>query len=211
MTQVSDSACASCGVVGSGRFCSACGAPRVAAPCPQCGAALAPGARFCSACGQPATGAPRGVRADPTPWIIAGTALAAVLVAVLVIVARPPAEATVAATAASAGPPGDDGSAPDISGMSARERFDRLYNRVMRAAQTGDEASVARFTPMALMAYGQLDSLDADARYHAAHTGFLEHYGAEMKAARPEYADHRVSVEEFHRQALAARSSRPGT
>jgi hypothetical protein len=183
-----------------------------------------------------------------------------VLVAVLVIVARPPAEAMVAATAASAGPPGDDGSAPDISGMSARERFDRLYNRVMRAAQTGDEASVARFTPMALMAYGQLDSLDADARYHAAllevhsgdiagpsaladtilaqqpghlfgyiirgtvarwqqdaaaldraYAGFLEHYGAEMKAARPEYADHRVSVEEFHRQALAARSSRPGT
>jgi hypothetical protein len=67
---------------------------------------------------------------------------------------------------------------PDISNMSPRERFNRLYNRVMRAAQSGDEATVTRFTPMALMAYGQLDSVDADARYHAAllkvHTGEVE-------------------------------------
>ena len=69
-------------------------------------------------------------------------------------------------------------SPPDISGMSPRERFNRLYNRIMRAAQSGDEASVTRFTPMALMAYAQLDTIDADARYHAAllkvHTGELD-------------------------------------
>ena len=45
----------------------------------------------------------------------------------------------------------------------------------MTAAQSGDEATVVRFTPMALAAYAQLDSIDADARYHAAllkvHTG----------------------------------------
>jgi hypothetical protein len=58
--------------------------------------------------------------------------------------------------------------APDISAMSPRERFNRLYNRVMQAAQSGDEATVARFTPMAFMAYTQLDSTDADARYHMA-------------------------------------------
>jgi hypothetical protein len=67
------------------------------------------------------------------------------------------------------------GRAPDISSMSPRERFDRLFNRVMQAAQAGDEATVSRFTPMALMAYAQLDTVDADARYHAAllqvHTG----------------------------------------
>ena len=61
--------------------------------------------------------------------------------------------------------------------MSPRERFNGLYNRVMRAAQSGDEATVTRFTPMAL-AYAQLDSIDADARYHAAllkvHTGEIE-------------------------------------
>jgi hypothetical protein len=62
--------------------------------------------------------------------------------------------------------------------MSPRERFDRLYNRIMRAAESGDEATVTRFTPMALMAYAQLPDLDADARYHAAllkvHTGDVD-------------------------------------
>jgi hypothetical protein len=52
--------------------------------------------------------------------------------------------------------------------MSPRERFDRLYNRVMRAAEQGDSATVTRFSPMAFLAYQQLDSVDADERYHAA-------------------------------------------
>ena len=60
------------------------------------------------------------------------------------------------------------GAAPDISQMSPRERFDRLFNRIMEAAQRGDSAQVLRFTPMALGAYTQLDTVDADARYHAA-------------------------------------------
>jgi hypothetical protein len=68
-----------------------------------------------------------------------------------------------------------DGSPPDLSQMSPRERFDRLYNRVMQASEGGDTATVSRFMPMALAAYGMLDSIDADARYHAAmlrlHTG----------------------------------------
>ncbi|HEU4699759.1 MAG TPA: hypothetical protein VFS40_11295 [Gemmatimonadales bacterium] len=64
------------------------------------------------------------------------------------------------------GAPG--GAPPDISAMSPRERFDRLYNRVMTAAEKGDQATAERFMPMALMAYGQLDSVDGDARFHAA-------------------------------------------
>jgi hypothetical protein len=59
------------------------------------------------------------------------------------------------------------GPAPDISQLSPRERFDRLYNRIMQASEAGDTAQVARFTPMALGAYAQLDTFDADARYHA--------------------------------------------
>jgi hypothetical protein len=58
--------------------------------------------------------------------------------------------------------------APDISQLSPKERFDRLYNRVMQAAQSGDQATMSRFMPMALGAYEMLDSADADARYHAA-------------------------------------------
>ena len=52
--------------------------------------------------------------------------------------------------------------------MTPRERFDRLFNRIMQAAEQGDSTEVQRFTPMALGAYQQLDSLDIDARYHAA-------------------------------------------
>ena len=52
--------------------------------------------------------------------------------------------------------------------MSPRERFDRLFNRVMQAAEAGDSSTVEQFTPMALGAYQQLDSVDVDARYHAA-------------------------------------------
>ena len=52
--------------------------------------------------------------------------------------------------------------------MTPRERFDRLFNRVMQAAEQRDTAQVERFTPMALGAYAQLDSIDTDARYHAA-------------------------------------------
>jgi len=60
------------------------------------------------------------------------------------------------------------GPAPDISQLSPRERFDRLYNRIVQATEQGDAAQAQRFTPMALGAYAQLDSFDADARYHAA-------------------------------------------
>jgi hypothetical protein len=85
------------------------------------------------------------------------------------VVSKRPAPATPEmANVGSAGPGGAAGPAPDISRMSPRERFDRLFNRIMQAAEQGDSAQVTRFTPMALGAYNQLDSIDADARYHAA-------------------------------------------
>ena len=67
---------------------------------------------------------------------------------------------------ANAGTPSER--APDISAMSPRERFDRLFNRIMQAAERGESDQVERFTPMALGAYQQLDARDIDARYHAA-------------------------------------------
>jgi hypothetical protein len=152
--------------------------------------------------------------------------------------------ATVASQAAA--PP------PDISNLTPRERFDRLYNRVMAAAESGDQATVTQFTPMAVMAYSQLDSVDADARFHLAllniHTGdatvvealadtilqetpghlfaymirgararfgqdattlkqayadFLGHYETELAKARPEYSEHKRSVDDFYRAAQA--------
>jgi hypothetical protein len=82
--------------------------------------------------------------------------------------------------------------APDISQLSPKERFDRLYNRVMQAAQSGDQATMSRFMPMALSAYEMLDSVDADARYHAAllrvHSGDVQGsraLGDSILAAQP--------------------------
>ena len=72
---------------------------------------------------------------------------------------------------ANPGAPASDrpgGAAPDISRMSARERFDRLYDRIMLAVERGDSATVTGFAPMALGAYAQLDTIDTDARYHVA-------------------------------------------
>lgn len=60
------------------------------------------------------------------------------------------------------------GPIPDISNLSPRERFDRLYDRVMRASSSGDAATVTQFAPMAVSAYGMLDSVDIDARYDVA-------------------------------------------
>jgi hypothetical protein len=71
-------------------------------------------------------------------------------------------------TGAAGGDRPEAGPAPDISALSPQERFDRLFNRIMQAAERGDSVEVERFTPMALGAYQQLDSRDADARYHAA-------------------------------------------
>lgn len=190
--------------------------------------------------------------------MVAGAALVGLLGVLLFTMARTASTPSAAAEPAAAAEGG--GGAPDNSDMSPRERFDRLYNRVMRATQAGDEAGMSRFTPMALMAYSQLDSLDADARYHAAllevhsgdmagptaladtllaqdpghlfgymirgtvarwrkdaaglsraYAGFLEHYAAELKATRPEYADHKTSVEEFRQAALQVKRAAAGT
>jgi hypothetical protein len=194
----------------------------------------------------------KAVSRDRTPRLVAGGALVGLLAVLLVMLSREsPRPAVAEAVDAPAEAP------PDISNMSPQERFNRLYNRVMQAAPSGDEATVTRCTPMALMAYAQLDTIDADARYHAAllkvhtgdveasraladtiltknpghlfgyiiqgtvarfrkdekaidraYSGFLKHYDGEMKAGRPEYQEHRTSLEDFHKAALEAGGGR---
>jgi hypothetical protein len=101
-----------------------------------------------------------------------GAGLMAVLAGLVLWLSRgatPPQAAEPAASESVAGPLAAGSTAPpDISNMTPRERFDRLYNRIMKSAESGDENGVAQFTPMALMAYQQLDTIDADARFHAA-------------------------------------------
>jgi hypothetical protein len=254
-TSAQASSCRSCGATTAGNFCSACGAARQPAACAGCGAALSDSARFCSSCGRPRAQSPGRSSDERTPWLVAGAALAGLLAVLLVLLSRDagPAVAASAVATAARTPVEEAGAPPDISNLAPRERFDRLYNRVMRAEQSGDDATVARFTPMALLAFAQLDTLDADARYHAAllqmHTGdvagpaaqadtilrqnprhlfgyvirgilarwtrddramakayagFLQHVEAELAAGRPEYEEHRSSIEQFRQAAVAA-------
>jgi hypothetical protein len=116
------------------------------------------------------------------PWLVAGFLVIAGLTYIAYLginrnsppeVARMP-NAGNAAPGAPAGDPGEAepalpaGAPPDISSMSATERFNRLFDRVMRAASAGDSAQARQFTPMAILAYGMLDTVTADLRYHAA-------------------------------------------
>ncbi len=164
--------CPACGASASGKFCSACGASLEPRSCVRCRAALGAQARFCHRCGHPVGAGVAGDRSDRSAWIVAGT-LSALLVGVIVynVVTQEPAP-RIPDMANAGASTGDTtaraGGAPDISQLTPRERFDRLFNRIMQAAEQGDTAQVRRFTPMALGAYAQLDTIDVDARYHAA-------------------------------------------
>jgi len=132
--------------------------------CAQCGTGLSAGAAFCPSCGAPAGAA----AAAPSPnraWVAGAIVTTLSVLAIVWVLARPSASPVPAAPPSAEG---FAGPAPDISTMSAREGFDRLFNRVMVAAEQGDTAAVARFAAHALGAYAQLDSVDLDARYHAA-------------------------------------------
>ncbi|MGE5230758.1 MAG: zinc ribbon domain-containing protein [Deltaproteobacteria bacterium] len=173
-------ACPACGADASGKFCGRCGASLAPRRCAHCSAELSARARFCHRCGHPVgPGAARvpaaaASRPEQTAWIVAG-ALVFLLVGAIVWRVERGTAAPVVPDMANPGA-GDapfaggqpTGPAPDISNMSPRERFDRLFNRVMSAAERGDSGTVITFTPMALGAYSQLDTVDTDARYHAA-------------------------------------------
>lgn len=185
MTEAQARTCPSCGAATTGAFCSACGARVGPRACTACQAPLSPQARFCHRCGQPATAARvpgAGVpSSERTAWYVAAAAVTLLLALIVfkVVRDRPAAATPDMANAGNAGPgavPGTadaggalpTGRAPDISNLSPAERFLRLNNRVMDAAARADSATVVNFTPMALGAYAQLDSVTNDERYHAA-------------------------------------------
>ena len=137
--------------------------------CPAC--ATPSTGRFCANCGR-AVGTPAGPDAalegrERRAWRIAAGAAVVVLVILGVTVLRERSGAAATEPAATA-PAAPEGTPPDLSSMTPRERFDRLYKRVMGAAESGDTVTVTRFAPMVFAAYQQLDTVDADARYHAA-------------------------------------------
>ena len=152
--------CPVCRADASGKFCDSCGGTLTSQQCPHCGADVKAGARFCQLCGR-GVGASAGRRAA-LPWIVAGTMVAA-LAAVLLfrLTTRAQSGGANAAEGVTSG-----AATTDISNMSPGERADRLYNRVMAAAERGDSSEMNFFGPMALQAYDLLGGLDTDARYH---------------------------------------------
>ena len=179
--------CPACGAESTGKFCSTCGAPLGGAACAKCGATLSARARFCPECGAPAG---RGaVAAQPliapnqrAAWIVAGVCVVALLVTIVVVVARKPtaAQGEAGAPPAGAGAP----ATTDLSQMSPAEQATRLFDRVMRAQESGDTAQVTFFAPMAVQAYQMLGgNLDPDARLHV---GLLQLAAKNPAGARAE-------------------------
>lgn len=164
-------ASSSCGATATDQFCITCGVPLAGATrfCPRLGSAVPTPTQTAGGL-RPVTPG----HDSRTPWIVA-LSLSIIAAAGVIYAAigrdglpsggpigTPPALAAASAAAA--------GRAPDISGMTPREQFARLNDRVMAAAESGDTATVINFWPMAFGAYQQLtpDARDIDARYHMA-------------------------------------------
>lgn len=162
--------CASCGADASGKFCASCGAPLEGAACALCRSPLTPGAKFCHRCGSPAGAAvrvaerPSGVN-TAIPWAVAAIALLALIaLAAGQRFSRAPQTGGEVTTPMGA-PIQSSGRAPDISQLTPAERAERLYDRIMGAAERGRADTVQFFMPMALQAYQALGPLNIDQRY----------------------------------------------
>lgn len=142
--------------------------------CPVCGAANPLRAKFCGECGAPTRAAattPAGAaggRSAVLPWFVAGCFVIALQTAIIVVSLHRAGDAVpdAVASANSAAPVASRGAAPDISNLTPREAADRLYERIARAAESGDTGQVTFFSPMAENAYANAAPLDADGHLH---------------------------------------------
>jgi len=160
--------------------------------CPRCSQPVAEGSRFCASCGAQLAQQP----ASPAnlvryaPWILTGVLG---LLLVLLVARRSPAPTAEGPTPAAT----PQGAPPDISNMTPAQRFERLYQRIITAAQSGDQNTVTQFMPMATAAFGMLDTVTVDARYHMAmlelHVGDMNAAQAQADTIRKGDADHLFS------------------
>ena len=159
--------CPKCGAAATGRYCNQCGSALGPPICAACQAELGPGARFCHRCGRAVMGAGHG----RTPWIVAWSIIAVTIAVIVWYVVRvqptapAPQMANNGATEATGARAAPGATPPDISQMTPRQRFDRLYDRIVQALEQNDSTTVIRFSPMAFAAYAQLDRVDALARF----------------------------------------------
>lgn len=176
--------CPSCQTESSGAFCPECGTP-LKATCRACNGTLVPGARFCTHCGEPARAGTSNL-----PWYIAGAALVALIVVIILPSMRSGGRGAGAQVAAAMPAPeaGDMGAAgtaaegapPPLTG-SPREQADRLFNHIMQLKESGDSSRASFFLPMGIQAYQMAGTLDDDGLYHLS---LLENMQGDAAAAR---------------------------
>ncbi len=173
-------ACPQCGALTVGRFCSECGSSVSDAKCPNCSASLTAGVRFCANCGATVGSSRR--RWAGFPWVITGVTVVAMIVIAIVFGRSPslPAGGQTAAPTSGAPPDARGTEAVDFANLTPRQRADQFFDHIMRADERGDTAQVMVFRPMALAAYGELDELDGDARFHV---GLIEALSGGLDAA----------------------------
>ena len=131
------------------RRCAECGTRSEGAFCEQCGTALG---------GRPG---------DRRAWLVASLLALAAVAAVVVTVLRGTPQPPAPEMANAGGRPAGVVPLPELSSLGPDERFARLFDRLMRAGAEWDSATVASLAPLAAQAYAELDSVNADTRFHA--------------------------------------------
>lgn len=213
--------CPQCGSEEGGKFCSRCGTlmkARARTQCAKCGSGLESGALFCAECGTPTGHRPSKGAVAYLPWILSAAALAAFAVALTLFIQgqtsqrigdMPPTGALPVAErvnpdgtpigGSTAGPGG-----VDLASMSPRQAADRLFDRVMRVDEAGNEAEAQQFATMAIQAYGMVppEEMDADGMFHV---GLLYLVIDDAESADRE-ADLILSLESEHLLALALKA-----
>lgn len=197
--------CPNCGAEGqAGNFCAECGA-ELRQECPSCGRAVAPHERYCAECGEAVGG---GARRSSAPWWIAA---AAALVVVLILLI--PERAERAGPRPMVDPAAGAPAATDMGGFTGdlRTDADRLFNRVMAAAEAGDQEEVEQFMPMAMQAYEMIPDVDDDGLFHLAilyeTAGEYEQARATAERIVERSADHILGLGVAGTAALAAGDS----
>lgn len=216
--------CPKCGSEEKGRFCSSCGAEMKATSgsrkCTKCGKGLDAGALFCAECGEPTGHRPAKGFSAYLPWIFSGLALVAFAVALTLFIqgqtatrvgdmpltgALPEAErVTPDGTPIAGGTGGAGPGGVDLNAMTPRQAADRLFDRVMREDESGNEAQAQQFATMAIQAYGMLPpaEVDADAHFHLA----LLHLVLDDPDAADREADLILALDSQHLLALSIKA-----